>query len=241
MKPNDPQIIRRKQSLQSRFLSFFLGIFFQLLYHQFAWTYDWVAAFVSFGKWEKWTLSVLPYLKGPKILEVGHGPGHLLSALYATDIKTVGLDESSQMNKQAYRRLVKKGFSPQLINGLAQALPFPDLEFNQMVATFPSEYIYAAQTLTEIYRVLMPGGELLVLPVAWITGSKWYDRFAANLFRVTGQSPSSCTPSLIKKFISPLQATGFATQAEILELENSQLLLLHAIKPETKSFGNPSP
>ena len=151
-----------------RLLASFLRTFFKLLYHQFAWTYDWVAAFVSLGKWETWILSALPYIQGPKVLEIGHGPGHLLLALTENGINAVGLDESIQMGRQAYHRLLQNGFSSLLINGMAQHLPFPDSNFHQVVATFPSEYIYYPQTLTEIHRVLTSGGELLALPVAWI-------------------------------------------------------------------------
>ena len=36
---------------------------YELLYHPLAWSYDWVAALVSAGKWRDWVLTSLPYLK----------------------------------------------------------------------------------------------------------------------------------------------------------------------------------
>ena len=217
--------------LHIRLLASFLRVFFKLLYHQFAWTYDWVAALVSLGKWQNWILTVIPLIKGPEVLEIGHGPGHLLLALSEAGIHIVGLDESPQMSRQAHHRILRKGINPFLTNGLAQFLPFPDSHFHQVVSTFPSEYIYDPPALTEIYRVLVPGGELLVLPVAWITGQKWYDRIAANLFRVTGQSPETYSPAIAEKFSKPFQESGFKVSFEISETENSRLLLLHAVKP----------
>lgn len=214
-----------------RFLSFFLKTFFHLLYHQFAWTYDWVAAFISLGRWRQWTLSVLPYINDSRILEIGHGPGHLLQALSEIGINTIGLDESQQMIRRAYHRMAAQGFQPLLVHGLAQSLPFSDSQFRQIVSTFPSEYIFHPTTLLEIHRVLTPGGELLVLPVAWITGARWYDRLAASLFRVTGQSPETYSPALIERMISPFQEAGFLVTAEMIEHESSRLLLLHATKP----------
>ena len=89
--------------------------------------------------------------------------------------------------------------------------------------------------------MLTSGGELLVLPVAWITGRKWHDRIAAALFRVTRQSPEAFTPSLVDELSTPFQNAGFITRAEILELENSQLLLVHALKLEANFSHNPSP
>jgi len=55
----------------------FLRLFFRLLYHQLAFTYDLVAASVSFNRWKDWVMSVVPFIEGNRILEIGHGPGHL--------------------------------------------------------------------------------------------------------------------------------------------------------------------
>ena len=54
-----------------------LRFFFYLLYHSFAFAYDLVAASVSLGRWKDWVLSVVPFIEGNRVLEIGHGPGHL--------------------------------------------------------------------------------------------------------------------------------------------------------------------
>ena len=231
MKPTHSRWMTGNSPLHFRLLASFLRTFFKLLYHQLAWSYDWVAAIVSLGKWQNWIFTVIPFIEGPEVLEIGHGPGHLLLALSEAGIHIVGLDESPQMSRQAHHRILRKGINPLLTNGLAQFLPFPDSHFHQVVATFPSEYIYDPSVLAEIYRILIPGGELLVLPVAWITGQKWYDRIAANLFRVTGQSPEAYTPDIVTEVSKPFQESGFIVRVEISETENSRILLLHAVKP----------
>ncbi len=208
-------------------LSRFLRLFFGLLYHSFAWSYDLVAALVSVGQWKTWVTTTLPYLSGPRVLELGHGPGHLQARLLADVRQAFGLDESRQMGFQAYRRLKRKGLTPALTRGLAQALPFPAGTFQQVVATFPSEYISEAETLAEIYRVLAPGGEAVLLLLAWITEKRWYGRLAAWLFRVTGQAP----PQWDDRFLEPLQRIGFQARAEQIQLASSRLLVLHLIKP----------
>ncbi|HRJ76215.1 MAG TPA: hypothetical protein PLX90_09465, partial [Anaerolineales bacterium] len=72
----------------------FMRIFFYLLYHPFAFAYDFVAAFVSFGQWKNWGRSILPFISGTHILELGHGPGHLQRFLLNANLTLFGLDES---------------------------------------------------------------------------------------------------------------------------------------------------
>jgi ubiquinone/menaquinone biosynthesis C-methylase UbiE len=215
----------------SRPFASFLKLFFQLLYHQFAWTYDGVAAIVSLGRWQDWVVSVLPYLPGPRVLEIGFGPGHLQAAMAAKGLSPFGLDESWQMASLSINRLVGLGFSPLLVNGYAQFMPFPSAAFNQIVATFPSEYIYSDRTIAELYRLLAPGGSLVLLPVAWIRGPKLPDRLAAALFRVTGQAPDY--DELISHQLElsrPFERAGFAVHTEMLSLASSQVMLLLATK-----------
>ncbi|MGE5224598.1 MAG: methyltransferase domain-containing protein [Omnitrophica WOR_2 bacterium] len=213
-----------------RILVFFMRIFFNLLYHQMAWTYGWVASIVSVGKWNDWVLSLLPYLSGPWVLELGYGPGHLQAALarqLASDGKIIGIDRSPQMAHIAWNRLKRLGFSPSIVNGQAQQLPFGSETFNQVVATFPTEYILQPEALAEIHRVLVPGGTLAVLPAAWITGKTVLERAAAWLFRITGQSPR-----FNPEAIQPAIRAGFDARMEWIELASSRLLLVFARKPE---------
>lgn len=209
-----------------KFLSVLLRLFFRLLYHTFAWTYDFVAAVVSIGQWRSWVLTVVQYLPGPRVLELGHGPGHLQRRLSAEGRQVFGLDESRQMGLLARKRLLKGGFTPSLVRGEAQTLPFPAGAFQQVVATFPSEYIAAPRTLPEIYRVLVPGGEAVILLLAWITEKRWYGRLAAWLFRVTGQAP----PKWDDRYLEAFQRMGFQGRAEQIQLNSSILLIVHLKK-----------
>lgn len=208
-----------------RLLSPILRVFFRLLYHQFSWGYDSVAAIVSGGRWNEWILSVLPYLKGPLVLELGHGPGHLLAAMQAKGLAVVGLDESWWMGVLAFERLCVSGFGCLLVNGYAQFMPLPNSSFGQIVSTFPSEFIMDPRTLSEAHRVLVPEGDMIILPSAWITGTGWYDRLAAWLFRITGQAGD-----WDDRFIEPIKSAGFEVKVEILERSSDRILIIRAQK-----------
>src|SRR5512139_2335915 len=89
-----------------------LRLFFRLLYHEFAFTYDLVAATVSFNRWKDWVMSALPFIEGRRVLEIGHGPGHLQRVLLSRGLVAVGIDESAQMGRLAQRNLRRGASSP---------------------------------------------------------------------------------------------------------------------------------
>ncbi len=200
-----------------------LQTFFRWLYHRGAWSYDLVAAAVSLGRWQDWVLSTLPWLPGPRVLELGFGPGHLQTALCARGVQVFGLDASAHMAQLARRRVQPC----RLVLAQAQAAPFAAAAFDQIVATFPSEYIFQPRSLRELRRLLRPGGELLILPMAWVTGSAPWERAAAALFRITGQSgPRRADWQAL--FAPPFRQAGFDLQTRLLDLPSGSVLLLHA-------------
>lgn len=199
-----------------------LRIFFKLLYHQFAFAYDLVAASVSFNRWKDWVMSVIPLIEGNRILEIGHGPGHLHRVLLDRGLFAVGIDESAQMGYLAKRRA---DGSARLARGLAQHLPFPNESFDTVISTFPADYITDPRTLTEVKRCLSNGGRFIVLPVAWPKNP-----FLDWLFRVTGESPSEALELVKTKFREPFVRSGFKTEVQTLDVKSSMLLIILAKK-----------
>jgi len=219
--------------LVNRFISSALILFFKLLYSQFAWAYDWVAAVVSIGRWKSWIFVVLPYLGDSNVLELGSGPGHLQVAHSPQKGSIFGLDASRQMLQQARRRLAKHNRTMNLVLGKAQFLPYRDQSFPIIVATFPSNYINDPRTLDQVWRVLEVNGELIVLPAAWISGETMLDKFAAWLFKVTGQSPDIELDHLGARFaehIDGLNKIGFHVSCDLVELQTSKIFLIRARK-----------
>src|ERR1044072_4937008 len=84
-----------------------LRVVFGLLYRQFAFSYDLVAAAVSSNRWKDWVGSVVPFIEGNRVLEMGHGPGHLQRILLSRGLFAVGIDESTQMGRLAQRNLTR--------------------------------------------------------------------------------------------------------------------------------------
>ena len=205
-----------------RLIQRFMRAFFHLLYHPFAFAYDLVAAAVSFGKWNDWTKEVIPFIKGTRILEIGHGPGHLQRSLLDLKLAPVAIDESAQMGILVKHKL---GTKHKLTRGLAQQLPFTGDCFDSVVCTFPTEYIFNAQTLSEIGRCLSDGGRLIVMPAAWPKS-----KFLKWLYKITGESPADGQTSLKSRISQPFLNAGFETKIEIVELQSVKLMIIVAHK-----------
>ncbi len=210
-----------------RLITRFMRFFFYHFYHAFAWTYDFVAEIVSIGRWKDWIQTVIPFIEGTRVLEIGHGPGHLQRILQTRGLLAVGLDESRQMGLLAKRNT---DGSAHLARGLAQSLPFPSETFDSVVSTFPAEYIFDPRTLSDVFRVLNNGGRFIILPVAWIVGRTFLDRLAAWLFRVTGESPTNVMDIISERAVRPLEKTGFKIETRQIEIASSVVLIVIAEK-----------
>jgi ubiquinone/menaquinone biosynthesis C-methylase UbiE len=204
----------------------------QYLYHGLARMYDTVALLVSLGHWYDWVGCVVPFAKGPLVLELGHGTGRLLQALsQVRGVQTVGLDESAQMAQltRCRMRSSRNGFLG-LSRGLAQKLPFSSVVFDSIISTFPTEFISDRETISEIHRVLRPDGRLIVLPVAWIEGKGFSEKVAAWLFKVTRQVPPAAEQNIRKNLVEPLVGSGFQVELHRIERHTSIVLVILATR-----------
>lgn len=132
------------------------------LYHELAWAYDAAAWLVSLGRWSIWRRQVLAHVRGPRVLELGPGTGHLLAEMAGRGWQVVGLEPSLQMQRVMGRTLARRGARVARLRGRAEALPFADGAFDTIVSTFPAQYILSADTFREAARVLCPGGRLVI-------------------------------------------------------------------------------
>jgi ubiquinone/menaquinone biosynthesis C-methylase UbiE len=208
-----------------RWLIAFLRFFFRHLYTTWAWAYDAVAWTTSMGQWSDWVAASIEALPDGRVLELGHGPGHLLLTLSRQDRQVYGLDPSPQMGRIAQARLARGGYPSAVVRARAQRLPFPPQSFDGLVSTFPSEFIVDPETLAEMSRVLRPSGRLIVVPLARITGRALPDRVAGWLYRITLQSGD-----LPQEWLNRFERAGFEPQIERVALPRAEVIRVRAAK-----------
>ncbi|MFZ0545380.1 MAG: methyltransferase domain-containing protein [Candidatus Promineifilaceae bacterium] len=207
---------------------------FHLLYNQLAWTYDLVSWLVSMGQWRTWQQAGLPFLIGRSILELAHGPGHLLIQLKSADFHVTGFDLSPYMGRMAQQRLRNAGLDVPLVQGRAEMLPFGSAVFDSILATFPAQFIVMPETLASLHRVLRPNGRLVIVPEARLTGHGPVHRFVEFLFAITGQRQAETdahAPSdLWQRARERFEAAGFTITTEQVTQERSIVTVVVAQK-----------
>ena len=223
------------EQLADQFLKKLLRWFFTQLYTRLAWAYDLVAWTTSMGQWKTWQSAALETLPDGDLLEVGHGTGHLLLNLARAKRKIIGIDSSIQMGRIAARRLKRNGHRPNVIRSFVQHLPLPSSHFSCVLSTFPSEYIFDPDTLCEVQRVLQPDGIFIVICTVNIIGRSIPDRFAAWLYRITGQ-----TGEPGDNWSQPFTQVGFHAQLNYVQQERAVVQRIVARKSQSQSGFAPS-
>jgi len=212
---------------------------FRLLYYELAWTYDLVSWVVSLGEWRNWQRAALPFVTGERVLEIGHGPGHMLLDLAAAVPHVAGLDLSPYMGRQARKRLKKAGLPVVLTRGRVQELPWATAVFDTVLATFPTDYIIEPETIASVYRVLKADGRFLIVPEGHLTGRGALYRFIDWLFRITGQRDGAFMvdeegfwpdTAVWEPFCQQYAAAGFAVEVRQIKLERSVVTVIIAQK-----------
>ncbi len=146
--------------------------------------------------WKRFTIEKSGARAGNKILDLAGGTGDL-AALFSPIVgisgRVVLADINDSMLKVGRDRLIDKG----LINNIefaqvnAEALPFEDNYFDCITIAFGLRNVTDKQkALDSMFRVLKPGGRLLVLEFSkpaneWL--SKAYDAYSFNLLPKIGK------------------------------------------------------
>jgi demethylmenaquinone methyltransferase / 2-methoxy-6-polyprenyl-1,4-benzoquinol methylase len=133
-------------------------------------TYDRYARLLSFGqdpRWRSFLVSRVPP-EARSVLDVASGTAAVAIELARAEPgRTVaGVDQSPEMLAAGRERVDHAGLSEQieLREARAEALPFPDGEFDALTFTYLLRYVDdVPATLRELVRVVRPGGTVAML------------------------------------------------------------------------------
>jgi SAM-dependent methyltransferase len=106
-----------------------------------------------------------------RILDIGCGTGSLLIRLKRRhpDVEAVGLDPDRRALARAGRKAARAAASVRLDEGFSDELPYPAASFDLVFSSFMFHHLLGEakeKTLSEVRRVLKPGGALHLLDFA---------------------------------------------------------------------------
>ena len=164
---------------------------------------------------------------GQDVLDIGSGPGFLACemAMEVGPGGTVhGVEPSADMLAVSRRRQPAPGAAP-VEFGLGQAteLPYADGQFDAVTSTQVYEYVDdIPAALAQAYRVLRPGGQLLVLDTDW-ESIVWRSSDVGRMRKVLDAWDEHLSdPHLPRRLTEMLTGTGFTvTHCSVIPLLNT--------------------
>ncbi len=171
--------------------------------------YDFLNHFLSLRRdiaWRRYAVKKMAFASTCRFLDIATGTADLAigAALRHPGITVVGLDFMEEMLQAGRPKIAGVGLSGrvQLLRGDALALPFPDDSFDVAGIAFGIRNIPdRLQALREMRRVVIPGGRVMVLEMAFTPN--WFSNlvYHAYLNRVL--------PRLAKRFSLNPAAYGY--------------------------------
>ena len=160
--------------------------------------YDVMNDFMSLGIHRFWKDSMMDWLAprgGQLLLDVAGGTGDISFRFLkrARNAHATVLDLTEPMLAEGRKRAATAGISGQLdwVVGDAMALPFEDQTFDVYTISFGIRNVTnPKKALAEAYRVLKPGGRIMVLEFSHIPNDllQWcYDKYSFNVIPRLGQ------------------------------------------------------
>jgi demethylmenaquinone methyltransferase/2-methoxy-6-polyprenyl-1,4-benzoquinol methylase len=181
------------------------------MFDRIAGVYDAMNSVMTAGlhhRWRERATDLAQVGPGKRALDVATGTGDLAIALARRGADVVGSDFSEGMLERARA----KNGAVRWEQANALALPYPDDVFDAATVGFGARnFSDLRQGLSEMTRVVRPGGRVVVLEITTPTKpplstffSLWFDRIVPLLGRLTGENQAySYLPSSVKRFPGP--------------------------------------
>ncbi|RDH78072.1 class I SAM-dependent methyltransferase [Mycolicibacterium moriokaense] len=149
--------------------------------------------------WRRWLSTALPHIRGPCVLEVSFGTGWLLTR-YADGFDSHGVDLNERMVAVARRNLDRAGTHAELLRANVEKLPYPDDSFDTVVNTMAfSGYPDADRAMSELRRVLRPGGRIVMVDIGYPRDGNRIGRALVEAWKRTGDVIRDM-PALFERF-----------------------------------------
>lgn len=166
------------------------------VFHSVAKNYDVMNDVMSGGMhrlWKHFTITTAPLHLGDKVLDIAGGSGDLARG-WAKRVGKTGevwlTDINSSMLTVGRDRLLNEGMVLPVALCDAEKLPFPDNYFNLVSVSFGLRNMtHKEVALAEMYRVLKPGGTLLVLEFSQVFKplKPLYDLYSFKMLPLMGK------------------------------------------------------
>lgn len=225
----------------------------ELMFDSISRHYDRLNHLLSLGTDRRWRRRAVNLIRDnirpERILDVATGTGDMaIEALRLGRVKVTGIDISEKMLEVGRKKIVKRdyGDSIELLKGDVSAMVFGDASFDVAMSAFGVRNFEDTVTgLTEMCRVLRPGGMVMVLefsrpswfPLKQIYGL-YFRRVLPGIGRKVSGDPGAYTylPESVmafpdnEKFLDILIQSGF-TNARQKRLTGGIASIYYAFKP----------
>ena len=161
-----------------------------------------------------WLREALALTPRSRVVDLGAGTGKFVPSLLATGAHIVAVEPVAGMRAQFAAEY------PQLtvLDGTAEAMPLADASVDAVVCATAFHWFATAAALTEIRRVLRPGGRLGLIWNVRDERVPWVARLADLVRSYAGDTPRQADDTWRRVFpaegFSPLQQTEFAHSHE---------------------------
>ena len=166
------------------------------VFHSVAAQYDVMNDLMSAGLhrlWKRFAVTQAGLRPGMKVLDVAGGTADL-TRLFLKEVGEAGTvlltDINFSMLREGRDRMLNEGRTPPAVQCDGERLPFPSNYFDCVSVAFGLRNMtHKDQALTEMHRVLKPGGRLLVLEFSkvWKPLEPIYDLYSFKLLPLMGK------------------------------------------------------
>ncbi len=162
---------------------------------------------------------------GGSVLEIATGPGYFCIELAKLgNFKITGLDISNDLVKIARTNAQQAGVQVDFLQRNASSIQFPDMSFDFVFCSWAiKNFMEPQKALNEMYRVLKPGGTVLIIDLNHDAASQEWDRYASSL-GLKGMT------ALFMKLAFRIQRSGAYSKSKFVELIRNTPFQRHDIQ-----------